>query len=120
MKAFIFEKALMQEHFNEKYVESDKYPKSTFKGRIADFNEIDINSKEIQKVVVKGTLTMHGTSNEVEAEGTLQFDGEKIIAKSEFNVLLSDYKIKIPSVVKDNISNNILISLNMNYKPYGK
>lgn len=120
MKAFMFEKALMQEHFNEKYVHSDKFPKSTFKGNIVDFDKLDVTSKEVQAVKVKGTLTMHGISKNIEADGTISFKGDLIKATSEFNVLLSDFDIKIPSVVKDNVSNNILISIEMNYQPYGK
>jgi hypothetical protein len=114
MKAFLFEKALMQEHFNEKYVESDKFPKAQFKGAVVDFEKLKLD-KTPQKVTVKGQLTLHGVTKEVVAEGTLQKNGNNIVAKAVFTILLEDYQIKIPAAVADNISKTIEIHVDMDY-----
>lgn len=121
MKAFNFEKALMQEHFNEKYVESDKYPKASFKGSITDFNTLDRSSKNEYNVEVDGTLTIHGVSQEISTTGTLSFDGNKAInMHAVFEILLEDYDISIPGVVKDNIAETIEIHVNAKLEPYEK
>lgn len=114
MKAFLFEKALMQEHFNEKYVESDKYPKAQFKGSVVDFEKLKLD-KTPQKVTVKGQLTLHGVTKDVVAEGTLQKVGNNIQAKAVFSILLEDYQIKVPAAVADNIAKSIEIHVDMEY-----
>ncbi len=120
IKAFQFEKALMQEHFNENYMESDKYPKAIFKGTIADISAVDFSKDGNYPVKVKGKLTIHGETNEVEAEGTINVKDGKISAISTFEVAVADYKIKIPSVVKDNIAKTVQISVDMNYELFKK
>lgn len=121
MKAFNFEKALMQEHFNEKYVESDKYPKASFKGTITDFNALDRSNGNKHKVEVNGTLTMHGVSQEISTTGTISFESAQAIhMHAVFEILLEDYKISIPGVVKDNIAETIEIHVNANLEPYEK
>ena len=118
MKAFVFEKDLMKEHFNEKYVESDKFPKATFKGNIENFNKIVLTDKA-QSVVIKGKLTIHGETKDVEVTGTLLRNKEgKIVAHATFSINLDDYKIKIPSAVKDNISKTIEITVDMQYEAF--
>lgn len=115
MKAFNFEKALMQEHFNEKYVESEKFPKATFKGKIKDFNSVDLGSGK-QTVEVVGQLTIHGVTNDVQAQATIDRNSEnQISASSTFNIDVADYDIKIPAAVKDNIAKSIEITVNMEY-----
>ncbi len=114
MKAFVFEKSLMQAHFNEKYVESEEYPKAVFKGQIQNFDKSKISTTPIE-VTAKGFLTIHGETNEVTTTGQIYFDkAGQLIVKSKFNIKLDDYKIKIPSAVKDNLSNTI--SINMQYE----
>jgi polyisoprenoid-binding protein YceI len=116
MKAFLFEKALMQEHFNEKYVESDKYPKSSFKGAISSFSSLTFEKGKATAVVVKGELTLHGVTQNIEAAGIITpLDGGKMKAEATFTILLSDFQIKIPSAVKEHISNEIKITVNMLY-----
>lgn len=116
MKAFTFEKALMQEHFNEKYVESDKFPKASFKGKIVDFDKVKLADTPT-KVTTTGTLTIHGVSREITTEGTLaKGKGNTIKGSSEFTIELDNYDIEIPSTVKDNISNTIKITVNMEYE----
>ncbi|MEO1448051.1 MAG: YceI family protein [Bacteroidota bacterium] len=119
MKGFQFEKALMQEHFNEKYVESDKYPKATFKGSIQNLDEIDFNTDGTYTAKVSGEMTMHGKTHPVETVGTLEIKDGKIVAKSEFDLAVADYDIKIPSVVRDNIAKVIHVKVQMQYAAYG-
>ena len=119
MKAFTFEKALMQEHFNENYVESDKFPKASFKGTVTDIKSVDIKKNGVYPVKVKGMLTLHGETKEVNADGTLTVkDGNISEGKSQFTILLEDYKIEIPSVVKDKISKEVKIVVDLNYELY--
>lgn len=115
MKGFVFEKALMQEHFNEKYVESDKFPKSTFKGSVKNFSTLNLSNKPTE-VTVAGKLTIHGVTKDIETKGTLTKVSDKsITAASTFSVLLDDYEIKVPSAVRDNISKSIDVTINLSY-----
>ena len=119
MKAFNFDRALMQEHFNENYVESDKYPKSTFKGNIVDMASLNFQKDGTYPFKVKGMLTLHGVSKDIETTGTLIVkDGQLDSGSSIFKILLADYNILIPSVVKDKISKEVHITINVNYLPY--
>ena len=117
MKGFEFEKQLMQQHFNENYVESDKFPKAEFKGAITNNSDINYSKDGTYNAKVKGKLTIHGVTKDVETTGTLKVSGGKLDANSTFNVLLSDYNIKIPAVVKDKISNTIKITVDCKLDP---
>ena len=117
MKGFEFEKALMQEHFNENYVESGKYPEANFKGTVANNSAVNYGKDGTYNVTVKGKLTLHGVTKDVEAPGSIKVAGGKIDAASNFNIQLSDYNISIPSVVKDKISNNIKITVDTKLEP---
>lgn len=114
MKAFTFEKALMQEHFNEKYIESDKYPKATFKGKILDYDRAKIGS-ESQEFTIEGTLTIHGESQEVKATATLIETEDGLNGQCKFEVNLADFNIKIPAAVRENISKSVDIIVDVNY-----
>ena len=109
MKAYNFEKALMQEHFNEKYVESEKYPKSTFKGKIVNFKELDLSKDTPNKVLINGSLSIHGVTNQVEVEGVLTNIDGIMNLKFSFPVEVADYAIEIPGPVKDNIAKTIKV-----------
>ncbi|MEI2740368.1 MAG: YceI family protein [Chitinophagaceae bacterium] len=111
MKGFAFERALMEEHFNENYVESEKYPKAEFKGEIKNSDKVDFTKDGTYAVKVKGKLTMHGVSNDVETDAKIIIQGGKIKATADFNVLLSDYKISIPGLVADKVSKTAKISV---------
>lgn len=117
MKSFMFEKALMQEHFNENYVESDKYPKATFKGQILNFNTATSSETKLK---VKGKLTIHGKTKEVTIEALTIKTAEAIKMNGDFFVDLADFDIEIPSVVKDNLAKKIKVSFNFNHQPYKK
>lgn len=120
MKAFEFEKALMMEHFHENYAESDKYPKSVFKGAITNISAVDFAKDGKYPVQYKGNLTLHGVTKEITGNGILEVKGGKIVSSSTFMILLADYKIEIPSLVKDKISKEVKIVVNAAYERMGK
>ncbi len=118
MKAFSFEKALMQEHFNENYVESDKFPKANFKGIITNMNSISISKDGSYPATIKGQMTLHGITKEITASGTINVKGGAITtAKSEFKLLLSDFGIDVPSVVSDKLAKEAKITIELDYQP---
>lgn len=120
MKAFQFKKALMEEHFNENYVESEKFPKATFKGLISNMKDINLKQDGVYKAEVKGKLTIHGEEKEISSQGTIEVKGSKIVLKSEFNVSPEDYAIEIPSVVRDKIANELLITFTAELAPFNR
>jgi polyisoprenoid-binding protein YceI len=118
MTAFEFEKALMGEHFNENYVESDKFPKANFKGSVTNIKDVDLNKDGTYPVDVKGAITIHGVTKEVTAKGSLTSKAGAIVAgKSEFKILLSDFKIEIPSLVGDKVAKEAKIKVDSEYQP---
>ncbi|MBX7243142.1 MAG: YceI family protein [Bacteroidia bacterium] len=117
MKGFEFEKALMQEHFNENYVESSKYPKATFKGTIANPAAVNWKKDGTYSVTVSGDMTIKDRTNKVSAPGTITVKAGKVTAVSTFKLLLADYDIKIPGAVKDKISETIDIKVNVELAP---
>mgnify|MGYP001166952143 CR=1 FL=1 len=120
IKAFQFEKALMQEHFNENYMESGKYPKATFKGEIVNKDEVNFNKPGTYKAKVKGDMTIHGVTQPMEASGTITVGSGAVVISSEFEVQVADYKIAIPAVVKDNIAKVVKVTVSMNCAPLAK
>jgi hypothetical protein len=111
MKSFTFEKALMQEHFNENYAESDKFPNATFLGKIINIKEVNTSKDGLYPVTVEGKLTIHGETKQVSETGTFEVKEGKLIGKTRFSIDLSDYKITIPSAVVNNISKTIEITV---------
>lgn len=120
IKGFQFEKALMQEHFNENYMESSKFPKATFKGQIAEIGDVDFSKDGEYPVKVKGALTIHGETQEVETEGKFVVKEGAIAANASFEIAVADYKIEIPKVVRDNIAKIVRIDINSDYKLFKK
>ncbi len=117
---FEFKKQLMQEHFNENYMESPKFPKASFKGIITDPSKVNFNKEGTYDVIVAGDLTMHGVTKKVSIPATIQVAGKKIKGEAKFNVKLADYGIKIPSVVSNQISETIAINVNCQYEPFSR
>ena len=117
MKGFEFPKALMQEHFNENYIESDKYPRAEFKGTVTNNANIDYTKDGTYTAQVSGQLTIHGVTKNINTTGSFKVDGGKIDASAVFNVLVADYKIKIPSIVKDKVSNTIKVTVDCRLEP---
>lgn len=114
---FLFKKALMQEHFNEEYMESDKYPKAGFKGNIADISKVNFKKDGSYPVSVSGDLTLHGVTNKVKVPGTITITSGKVAAAATFNILVADYKISISKMVENNISKSIEVKVDCNYDP---
>ncbi|MBU3012109.1 YceI family protein [Polaribacter vadi] len=117
MKSFLFEKALMQEHFNENYVESDKYPKATFKGEILNFDTVN---DMVSKKQVKGFLTIHGVSKEITIDANMTKKENSILVTGDFMISLEDFNVKIPAVVAKNIAKKIKVTFNLNHQFYKK
>jgi polyisoprenoid-binding protein YceI len=116
IKSFMFEKALMQEHFNENYLESDKFPKSTFKGKIDDLSTVNFEKDGKYPVAVTGDLFIHGETKSLVAPATITIQNGTVTATADFNISLSDYKIKIPSLAKNKISNSVKVAVNLKYE----
>ncbi|MBN8680114.1 MAG: YceI family protein [Chitinophagales bacterium] len=117
LKGFKFEKALMQEHFNENYVESDKFPKATFKGRITNLSEVNLSKDGTYNAVVTGKMSLHGVEKDITANGAVTVSGGKIRINAGFSLLLSDYNISIPSVVSQNIAKEAKILIDATLEP---
>lgn len=113
MKSFEFEKALMQEHFNENYVESHKYPNATFKGKVTNISDIDFTKDGEYNAVVEGDLTIHGVTNKITEKGLITVGGDKVNGKAVFNIAVADYDIKIPAAVANKIAKTIEIRVDV-------
>jgi hypothetical protein len=120
IKGFKFERALMQEHFNENYMESDKFPKASFKGKITNPEVINWEKDGDYKVKVSGDLTIHGETQKVNHDAVISIKSGKVSGKSKFKVKCADYKIAIPSVVKDKIAESIDVTVESKYEPFKK
>jgi len=121
IKSFQFEKALMQEHFNENYMESDKFPKATFKGSSEELKKLNFTKDGTYTITVSGDLSIHGETKKITTPMTFVVKSKAISASTEFKVLLKDYNIKVPSVVGKKIAEEILIKVTIKeYLPYAK
>ena len=120
IKGFTFKSGLMQTHFNETYMESDKkgYEYATLKGKLSE--KIDFKKDGEYKVTVTGNLKMHGVEKPRTFDGTITVKGDKVTVKSQFKVLVADHKIKIPSDKIKNIGSEVLVTVEAHYKPYVK
>lgn len=110
MKGFRFKNSLMEEHFNENYIESETYPKATFKGTLENFDSTLLNQKSIQ-VPVEGVLTLHGKKKKIVTLLNLQKVEDIITVSGSFSVTPQDFDIEIPKVVQNKIAKEIQISL---------
>jgi len=110
MKGFRFKVALMEEHFNENYIESDQYPKAIFKGKIQDF-ALNSLTTDPQDFTIKGKLELHGKVKDITAKSRISMSGSGISIVSNFDVNASNFNIVIPSVVKNKVSNKINVQI---------
>jgi hypothetical protein len=117
IKSFHFDRALMEEHFNENYMESDKIPKSVFKGKITNLSAVDFTKNGIYSVTVDGDLTIHDVTNKISTKGTIEVVSGGINANSKFNIVPEDYKIVIPGVVRDKFDKSLEVTVTMKYTP---
>ncbi|MBK7181626.1 MAG: YceI family protein [Bacteroidetes bacterium] len=115
---FVFEKPLMQEHFNENYLESDKFPSAIFKGKINE--KIDWTKDGEHKVTITGTFEIHGVKKERTFDGVVKIKGQEITISSKFNIHIADYNIKVPSLYVKNIAEDVEVKINSVLEPYKK
>lgn len=113
IKEFQFDKSLMKEHFNEKYMETEKYPKATFLGTLQNFN----SDAATQEVKARGKLTIHGVTKEVEIPATIKKNGLSYQVDAKFIVRLADYKIEIPQLLFQNIAEAVEVTVDFNFGP---
>jgi hypothetical protein len=118
MTAFIFEKPLMQEHFNENYVESEKFPYAFFKGKLDQ--KIDFSKDGEYKVTATGKLTIHGVEKDRTIEGTIRVKGKEIALTSAFKVTFADHQIIIPALYSGVIPPDAQIKMNALLEPFKK
>ena len=118
MTAFVFEKPLMQEHFNENYVESEKFPNAFFKGKINE--KVDYTKDGEQKVTVTGKFTIHGIEKDRTIDGTIKIDGQRISISSTFRLSFADYKIEIPSLYTGIIPSDTEVKISATLEPFKK
>lgn len=117
VKGFEFKRTLMQEHFNENYMESDKIPKSSFKGKISNLTSINFKKDGVYPAEVSGDLTIHGVTKQISSKGTIEIKGKVVTAKAKFEVVPKDYDIKIPSLVENKIAKEIDVNIDTSYNP---
>jgi len=115
LNGFVFTKELMQEHFNENYVESDKYPKATFTGTYSD--NIDLTKGGDITVHVSGTLSLHGVSKPFTTTATLNMANGILTGKATFQLTPGDFNISIPSLVRNKIADKMDVNITANCKP---
>lgn len=118
IRNFKFAKELMQEHFNEKYLESEKYPMASFKGTIDE--SIDMTKDGEYPATAKGTMSIHGVEKEMTLVGTIKRNGESIVLTSDFKIAIKDYKITVPKLLFDNIAEVVDVHVSLEYKPFQK
>ncbi|WP_417889375.1 YceI family protein [Xanthomarina gelatinilytica] len=113
VKGFRFKNALMEEHFNENYAESELYPKATFRGKIVNFSMDGLEGSKIQKVTIEGKLDFHGKTKQVSHITANISKNEHIISiEGSFIVQASDFNIEIPKIVKNKLSNEVHVAFN--------
>lgn len=119
MTTFHFKRALMEEHFNENYMESTKFPKAKFTGKIEGFNK-DILKNPATEVKVTGTLSVHGVDKTITIPVKLGQENGKLVGTAKFKVTPEDYGIAIPSLVRDKIAKQMEVTVKTEYQPYGQ
>ena len=112
---FTFKNRLMQEHFNENYLESEKYPHASFKGNIDGWDSINL-SNEPREVTLMGMMMIHGVNVEIKEEGEIKKIDGLIRGSAKFNIIVADYEIEIPKIVRDNIARIVDVTVNLNLK----
>ncbi len=114
IKEFEFKKSLMKKHFNENYMDSDEYPKATFKGKLKNYRPENGN----YAATAVGDLTIHGQTRKVEIKGDLKVSTNAVVMEAVFPVALKDYDIKIPKILFSNIAEEVEVTLKFELKPH--
>lgn len=115
MKLFKFDKSLMEEHFNENYVESGKYPKAIFTGSFKSDAAIDANKNGVYPVSIDGSLTLHGVTQPVKTTGSIEVKNGSVVAKTKFKIAIKDYNIEVPRLVMKNIAEIVEVTVELPY-----
>jgi|SRR5450631_427833 len=113
LKGFIFTKELMQTHFNENYVESDKYPKATFSGTCS--GDMDLTKDGTYQVVIKGDLTLHGVTKPIETTAQLDVKSNHIKGSAAFKLKPEDFNITIPAIVREKIASEMNVKVQIDW-----
>jgi hypothetical protein len=113
---FHFKRALLEEHFNENYMESDKHPKAMFRGSIAGWNVLPLEGETVQ-VLASGAFTVHGVEVNREFEGSMRMEGGELTLACKFEVRPEDHSIEIPGVVREQIASVILLTVHAKLSP---
>jgi len=117
---FQFKRTLMQEHFNENYLESEKFPKATFVGQVNNIGQVArLVGTTTQNVEVEGNLTMHGVTRKVLITGTLKVRDGQLVAFAYFNIAPADFNIDVPRLVREHIAKSVSVSVNLSCDPVG-
>jgi hypothetical protein len=114
IKGFRFKIALMEEHFNENYIESTKYPKAIFKGQIENFDIIKLTDKN-QNYTIKGTLELHGKIKNITSSAKIKKTEKGIEIENNFEVNSDDFDIKIPNMVSKKVSKNVEVNCSFTF-----
>jgi polyisoprenoid-binding protein YceI len=117
IKGFEFDKAEMQEHFNEHYLESDKFPRAEFKGQLLNNTSVNYRQNGSYTVQVKGQLTLHGVTKEVQTAGTIKIEAGLVKATSTFTIEVADYGVVVPKLVRDKIAKTVKIVVDARLEP---
>ena len=117
IKSFHFDRALLEEHFNENYMDSEKYPKSSFKGKITNLSTVDFKKAGTYEVDVEGDLTIRDVTKKVTVKGTIDVIAGGLNANTKFKIVPEDFNISIPGVVRDKIAKDLEVTVVMKYLP---
>jgi polyisoprenoid-binding protein YceI len=117
IRSFEFKRTLMQEHFNENYMESDRFPKATFKGRVTNLNVDQLHKGGAQRVNVEGDLTLHGVTRRVQTTGSLEIASGRLLVHTLFSVAPADYALDVPLLVREHIGKVVTIRVSMACDP---
>ncbi len=119
IRKFDFPNDLMEEHFNERFLHSDRYPNAEFRGVVKGLSKIDLAADTPQKVMVEGKLTLHGVTKPYRFAGTIRrIKAGGYRAKGRFRIRLSDHNIRIPAIVSKKIAEEVDVFVDFTYKPY--
>ncbi|MES2811427.1 MAG: YceI family protein [Bacteroidota bacterium] len=110
MKGFQFRLALMQEHFNENYMESDKYPKGIFKGKIDNFDYNQLTTQK-QDFIITGTIEMHGKSKDIRITSKIYKTGNTVFLSSNFDLNTDDFNIELPLLIRSKVAKKVSVAL---------
>jgi YceI-like domain len=117
IKSFRFEKALMEEHFNENYMESEKYPKAKFKGRVTNMSSINLGENGNYVADIEGDLTMHNVTQSINLKSDIVVENGLVNSIATFEIAVADYDIKIPKIVREKIAKTVQITVDLDLKP---